>query len=168
MEMAGSAAVGVTNVEGFGGCQSGARTGASACIPFVTQTSGMVAFTERMRQLVASFVFLVIGWNCVAPVASGAARTATPACCRRSGAHQCMSGTARTAGEELPSFRATSSDCPYRSPGATPTGVARPQSPALSTGHSPSTSLVSTANGVLVESRLTAGNSQRGPPASYL
>jgi hypothetical protein len=127
--------------------------------------------TKNMRRFIASFVLSVVAWSLVAPVAWGVTGTATPACCRRNGKHHCTSGTSGIAGmsaDDLPSFRVNSSDCPHRSQLATPTGIAQPQSHAVSALQPPSASFVSGADSRCFNSRLATCNSQRGPPAFRL
>lgn len=124
-----------------------------------------------MRRIVASFVLSVMALSFVAPTALGATRTATPVCCRRNGKHHCASETSRVVAgptDDLPSFQGNSSDCPYRSQIGTPTVVAHPQSPALSTLQPPSVRFVAIVDCFVCESRLATCNSQRGPPAFRL
>jgi hypothetical protein len=140
-----------------------------AAVSFVTYGCYVLASRNSMRRIVASLVLGVMALSFVAPMALGATRTATLVCCRRNGKHHCASETSGVvAGPTDPSFQANSSDCPYRLQIATPTGVARPQSPALSTLQPPSASFVAIADCLFFESRLTTCNSQRGPPAFSL
>jgi hypothetical protein len=125
-----------------------------------------------MRRIVASLVLSVMAWSFVAPAAMGLTGTATAACCRRNGKHNCASGTSGMAGmsigDQLPSFQANSPDCQYRSQIATPTGIAQLQNPAVITLQPPSTSFVAVVDSVVFGSRLATCNSQRGPPALWL
>jgi len=121
-----------------------------------------------MRRIVANLVLSVMAWSFVAPAAIGVTGTGAPACCRRNGKHHCASGTSGTTGmwtDDLPGFQANSTDCPYRSQIATPSGTARPQSPEASTLQQLSASFVAAVDCLFFESRLTTCNSQRGPPA---
>jgi hypothetical protein len=137
---------------------------------FVTRAWDVLAFKNNMRRIIASLVLGVMAWSLVAPAAMGAG-TAAAACCRRNGKHHCASGMSGMAGvstDDLPSFRANSPDCPYRSQIATLTAIAQPQNPAVITLRPPSTTFVAVAVCLFFESRLTTCNSQRGPPALWL
>lgn len=128
----------------------------------------MLASRNNMRRLLASFVLSAMAWSLVAPIALGVKGTVAPACCRRNGKHHCGSETSLVAGmsaDDLPSFRVNPSDCPYRSPIGTPTGIAQPQSQAFSTLQPPFASFVSGVDSLSFHSRLASCNSQRGPPA---
>lgn len=112
---------------------------------FVTYVNHVLASQNTMRRIVASLALVLMAWSFSAPMALGLAGTAAAACCRRNGKHHCaseMSGMAALSADDLPSFRANSPDCPYRSQIATPTGVAHPQSPAVITLQTPSASVV--------------------------
>lgn len=124
-----------------------------------------------MRRIIASLVLWVMAWSLVAPAAMGVTGTAAAACCRRNGKHHCASGISGMAGvstDDLPSFRANSPNCPYRSQIATLTGIARPQNPAVITLQPPSATFVAIADCLFFGSRLTTCNSQRGPPTLWL
>jgi hypothetical protein len=137
---------------------------------FVTYVGHVLASRNSMRWIIASFVLAVMALSFVAPMALGATRTATHVCCRRNGKHHCASETSGVVAgpTDDPSFQANSSDCPYRSQIGTPTGVARPQSPALSALQPPSASFVAIVDCLFFESRLVTCNSQRGPPVFSL
>jgi hypothetical protein len=124
-----------------------------------------------MRRIVASLVLSVMAWSLVAPAAMGVTGTAAAACCRRNGKHHCasgISGMAVVSTDDLPSFRANSPDCPYRSQIATPTGIAQPQSPAVITLQPLPASFVAMVDCLFFGSRLATSNSQRGPPVLWL
>jgi hypothetical protein len=138
---------------------------------FVTYAGDVLAFCNNMRRIVASLVLSVIAWSFVAPLAMGVTGPGAAACCRRNGKHHCASGMSGMAGvsiDDLPSFRANSPVCPYRSQIATPTGIAQPQSQAVSTLQPPSVSFFSGVDCLFFNSRLATCNSQRGPPAFRL
>ena len=138
---------------------------------FVTYAGDVLAFCNNMRRIVASLVLSVIVWSFVAPIAMGVTGPGTPVCCRRNGKHHCASGMSGMAGASIddpPSFRANSPVCPYRSQIGTPTGIARPQSQAVSTMQPPSASFVSGVDCLSFDPHLVSCNSQRGPPAFRL
>src|ERR1700738_3539894 len=123
-----------------------------------------------MRRFLASFVLSVMACSFAAPIALGVTGTAAPACCRRNGKHHCTgtSDIAGTSADDLPSFRVNSSDCPYRRQIGAPTGIAQPQSQAVSAVQPPSASFVSGVDSLAFNSLLATCNSQRGPPAFRL
>jgi len=123
-----------------------------------------------MRRIVASLVLSVMAWGFVAPMAMALTGNDVPACCRRNGKHHCMSGMsgmAAMSGDGLPGFRAKSSDCPYRSQIATPTGVAQEESSRGSALELPYTTLLLAKDSRFFDSLLVTSNSQRGPPAFW-
>jgi hypothetical protein len=79
-----------------------------------------------------------------------------------------MSGTAAMSADELPSFRARPSDCPYRSQIATPSGVAQAQNPTISALELPFATFHLAVDSFFSDSRLATCNSQRGPPSFWL
>jgi hypothetical protein len=124
-------------------------------------------WNPRRMRVVAVLVLSVMVWSVVAPVAMGATGTLTPACCRRDGKHHCLSGMSGMAGmpaDDCPSFRVSSFDCPYRSQIAAATGVAQPQRSSISAPRLPYATFAG-ENCLFFASRLSASNSQRGPPA---
>ena len=124
-----------------------------------------------MRRLVASLVLSLMAWSFVAPMALALTGNDAPACCRRNGKHQCLSGKSgmvSTSSDDLPVFRAKSSSCPYQSQIATPTGVAQKQSSSVSDLQRPCTALILTVDSRFFDSRLVFSNSERGPPPFYL
>jgi hypothetical protein len=124
-----------------------------------------------MRRFIASLVLSIVAWTFLVPTTLEATAAAASACCRRNGKHHCVSGTSGSVGissHARPSFRAKSSDCPYRSKIATPTGEARPQSPEVSALQPRSTSAIAVVDYLLSDSRLFTFNSQRGPPTFQL
>ena len=128
---------------------------------------GVLLSQITMRRFVANLVLAVMAWSFVAPMALAAANSGTPACCRRDGKHQCMSGMSGVVGissDGVLSFRATPSACPYRSRAARPTGVAHPQGPAVSARKLSSPNLLPAANSCTFESLSVTCNFQRGPP----
>jgi hypothetical protein len=144
---------------------------AEAAVSFVTYVRHVLASQNSMRRIVASLVLGVMALSFVAPTALGATRTATPVCCRRNGKHHCASETSGVVAGitgDLPRIQANSSNCPYRLQVATPTGVARPQSPKLSTLQPSSASFIAVVDCFFFESPFVTCNSQRGPPTSSL
>src|SRR5208283_751833 len=116
---------------------------------------------------VASLVLALIAWGFVAPMALALTGNNAAACCRRNGKHHCMTGMTRISSDGLPNFRTKSSECPYRSQIATPSGVAQQQSSRVSAFELPCTILVLAVDSRFFDSRLVTSNSQRGPPAFW-
>jgi hypothetical protein len=138
---------------------------------FVTYVGDVLAFCNNMRRIVASLVLSLIAWSFVAPIAMGVTGPSAAACCRRNGKHHCASGMSGMAGmsiDDLPSCRANSPLCPYRSHIGTFTRIARPQSQTVSTLRPPSASFFFGVGYLAFDSRLFTCNSQRGPPAFRL
>ena len=123
-------------------------------------------FHKSMQRMVASLVLCVVVWSFVAPFALAAAGDSTPECCRRTGKHQCKSGTQGivVAGDGGPVFRANSPDCPYRTQIATPTGSARPQYVTASALLLQSSDFVLTTPSPFVGCDAGESDRPRGPP----
>jgi len=125
-----------------------------------------------MRRFVASLVLSLMAWSFVAPMALALTGKDVPACCRRNGKHHCqmagMSAMAAPLADGVPSFSSHSSECPYRSQKATPTGTAAPHTEIISTQELPLTDFVSASDSRLRYAQSSTGNSQRGPPAFSL
>jgi hypothetical protein len=123
-----------------------------------------------MRRIVASFVVSVLAWSFISPLALAFTPDTTPACCRRTGKHHCMSGMTgmMISGEKTPAFRALPSCCPFRSTIATPSSVGQ-MAGARTTGHlSPSAILAHAAGHQTVSARTNSPFFQRGPPSQSL
>lgn len=124
-----------------------------------------------MRRVVASLVLSLMAWTFAAPIALALTGKDTPACCRRNGKHQCLSGKSGMVSpstDDLPVFRAKSSNCPHQSQIATPTGVAQKQSSSVSVLELPRTVLILTVDSPFFDSRLVSSSSERGPPPFWV
>jgi hypothetical protein len=121
-----------------------------------------------MRRTLASFVVGVLVWSFIAPLALALTADTTPACCRRNGKHQCISGMSgmSASGGPVPGFRSQSTSCPYRSQIAVPGFVARLEISTDSTQHFPSGFLIERARVRAFDLRPTGLISPRGPPFS--
>jgi hypothetical protein len=120
-----------------------------------------------MRRFIASLVLSIAAWGLLVPTTLKATAATASACCRRNGKHHCVStGTSGSMGissHALPGFRAKSSNCPYRSKIAPPTGKARPQSPEVSSPQPQSTGAIAVVDYLRSDSRLFTFNSAARP-----
>jgi hypothetical protein len=123
-----------------------------------------------MRRYVAALVLGVFAWSFFAPVALAVATDTTPACCRRTGKHHCMSGTSgvMSTGDKGPEFRTSPSCCPYHSETATPTPIARVERSRTITHCIAYQILAVKAESARLLSDIHSDISPRGPPGESL